>query len=77
MIDALFVGTDGIIIVDSTESGQACVDVFKEFRKITSKPLKAIIISHFHAGNFMLIIMIVLQGKIVRNQKINRMMLVD
>ena len=43
-------GSDGIIIIDTTESEKACLKIYEEFRKITEKPLKAIIITHFHAG---------------------------
>lgn len=45
-------GTDGIIIVDTTESGDAALKILKEFRKLTSKPMKAIIQTHFHGGKF-------------------------
>jgi len=51
-ISFVFAGPDGIIIVDTTESETACQKVYKEFRKISEKPLKAIIITHFHAGNY-------------------------
>ena len=43
-------GVDGIIIIDTTESSDVAIKILKEFRKITKKPLKAIVITHFHAG---------------------------
>ena len=49
----IFLGTDGIIIVDATESGETALKVFREFRKITDKPLKGIVITHFHTGWFL------------------------
>ena len=48
------VGTDGIIIVDTTEAQEPALQILKEFRKITSKPIKAIILTHFHTGNLLL-----------------------
>ncbi|WP_194436377.1 alkyl sulfatase dimerization domain-containing protein [Vibrio fluminensis] len=41
-------GDDGVIIVDPGESVQMAESVKQEFRKITSKPVKAIIYSHNH-----------------------------
>ncbi|GAB2644132.1 alkyl sulfatase dimerization domain-containing protein [Vibrio panuliri] len=41
-------GDDGIIIVDPGESVQMAQSVKQEFRKITNKPVKAIIYSHNH-----------------------------
>lgn len=47
----MIVGDDGIVIVDVMESGEAAKEVLAEFRKITSKPLKAIIYTHNHADH--------------------------
>ena len=41
-------GTDGIIIVDTTETAEAAHEVLAEFRKITDKPVKAIVYTHSH-----------------------------
>lgn len=43
-----FTGKDGMIVVDTTENGQSAVKVFREFWELTKKPLKAVIITHFH-----------------------------
>ncbi|MGH8505388.1 MAG: alkyl sulfatase dimerization domain-containing protein [Stenotrophobium sp.] len=44
----LLVGDDGVIIVDTMESTQAAQEVLAQFRKITDKPVKAIIYTHSH-----------------------------
>lgn len=44
----LIEGTDGVIIVDTTESGAAARAIKAEFDKITTKPVKAIIYTHNH-----------------------------
>ncbi|WP_161554275.1 alkyl sulfatase dimerization domain-containing protein [Stenotrophobium rhamnosiphilum] len=44
----MLVGTDGIIIVDTTETVEAAREVLAEFRKITDKPVKAIVYTHSH-----------------------------
>jgi len=49
---AVISGTDGIILVDTSESSFVIAEVMERFRNITSKPLKAIVITHFHAGAF-------------------------
>lgn len=41
-------GTDGIILIDAGLSPASSREVLAEFRKITDKPIKAIIYSHFH-----------------------------
>lgn len=41
-------GQDGIIIVDTGEDIVSAREVQKEFRKISTKPVKAIIYTHFH-----------------------------
>jgi len=47
----LIVGNEGIVIVDVMESGEAAKEVLAEFRKITKKPLKAVIYTHNHADH--------------------------
>ena len=49
----LIVGNDGIIIVDTTESGDSAKAILAEFRKITDKPVKAIIYTHNHSDHTM------------------------
>ena len=46
----LFAGTDGIVIIDTTESGESALKIYEEFRKITTKPIKGVIYTHFHLG---------------------------
>ena len=46
----LLLGTDGIVIVDTTESSVQAKRILQEFRKITEKPLKGVILTHFHSG---------------------------
>src|SRR5271154_4157526 len=41
-------GSDGIIIVDTLSSVEAARQVREEFRKITQKPIVAVIYTHFH-----------------------------
>lgn len=47
----LIEGDDGVIIVDTMESAQAAARVKEEFDKITDKPVKAIIYTHFHSDH--------------------------
>ena len=47
-VSSMIIGDDGIIIVDTTESLGAAENVLAEFRKITDKPIKAIIYTHGH-----------------------------
>ncbi|XP_039272271.1 linear primary-alkylsulfatase-like [Styela clava] len=44
-------GDDGIIIIDTTEAPQSMKEIMVEFRKITSKPVLAIMITHFHTDH--------------------------
>ncbi|CAM3800524.1 alkyl sulfatase dimerization domain-containing protein [Parendozoicomonas haliclonae] len=46
-------GDDGIIIVDVMESREAAEKVMAEFRKITDKPVKALIYTHNHADHIL------------------------
>lgn len=45
-------GDDGLIIVDPGESLESSIHVHNEFRKITNKPVKAVIITHFHPDHW-------------------------
>lgn len=47
----LVVGKDGITIIDTTESVEAAQTILAEFRKITDKPIKAIIYTHNHSDH--------------------------
>lgn len=44
----MLVGTDGVIIVDTMESVESAKQVLAEFRKITDKPVKALVYTHSH-----------------------------
>jgi alkyl sulfatase BDS1-like metallo-beta-lactamase superfamily hydrolase len=44
----LLEGDDGVVIVDTMESAEAAETVKKAFNKITTKPVKAIIYTHYH-----------------------------
>lgn len=47
----LLEGTDGIVIVDTLESVEAATPVKQAFDKITTKPVKAIIYTHYHSDH--------------------------
>lgn len=47
----LLVGDDGVVIVDTMESAEAALPVKKAFNKITSKPVRGIIYTHFHSDH--------------------------
>lgn len=44
----LIVGKNGLIVVDTMETNEEGREVWREFRKISKLPLKAIIYTHFH-----------------------------
>ncbi|HEY1077534.1 MAG TPA: alkyl sulfatase dimerization domain-containing protein [Fontimonas sp.] len=44
----LLEGDDGLIVVDTMETEQSARDVLAEFRKISDKPIKALIYTHSH-----------------------------
>jgi alkyl sulfatase BDS1-like metallo-beta-lactamase superfamily hydrolase len=44
----LLEGSDGVIIVDTMESNEAAIPVKAAFDRITTKPVKAIIYTHYH-----------------------------
>lgn len=45
-------GTDGIILIDPAETIEMMEVVMREFRKITKKPIKAVIVSHNHGDHW-------------------------
>lgn len=45
-------GTDGIIIIDPAETIEMMENVMVEFRKITNKPIKAVIVTHNHGDHW-------------------------
>ncbi len=47
----LLEGHDGVVIVDTMESIEAAIPVKKAFDRITDKPVKAIIYTHFHSDH--------------------------
>ncbi len=47
----LIEGDDGVIIVDTMESEEAAIPVKAAFDQITSKPVKAIVYTHFHSDH--------------------------
>src|SRR5690606_14190378 len=44
----LIEGDDGVIIVDTMETAESAQAVLDEFRKLTDKPVKAIVYTHSH-----------------------------
>lgn len=49
----MLIGDTGVVIVDTTESVLATEQIYKEFRKITDKPIKGIVYTHNHADHVM------------------------
>jgi len=49
---ALIEGREEIVIVDTTESPETATEILLEFGKITSKPCKAVVITHYHADHY-------------------------
>lgn len=49
----MIVGRDGVIIVDTMESVDAAKNILAEFRKLTDKPVKAIVYTHNHTDHTM------------------------
>ena len=47
----LLEGDDGVVIVDAMESEEAAIPVKEAFSKITPKPVKAIIFTHYHSDH--------------------------
>ncbi|MDA1055087.1 MAG: alkyl/aryl-sulfatase [Planctomycetota bacterium] len=48
---SMIVGDDGVVLVDTGMMGEAAEKIAKEFRKITDKPVKAIIYTHSHGDH--------------------------
>ncbi len=48
----MIVTSDGLVIIDTTESMSACGQIMDEFRKISDKPLRTIIYTHFHPDHW-------------------------
>ncbi|MCJ7772972.1 MAG: MBL fold metallo-hydrolase [Desulfobacterales bacterium] len=44
-------GNDGVIIIDAMESAEAAIPVKEAFNKISNKPVKAIIYTHYHSDH--------------------------
>ena len=49
---SMVIGTDGIIIIDTNEDVEKSSESLKEFRKITDKPIRAVIITHWHPDHW-------------------------
>ena len=47
-LTCLLEGEDGVIIIDTMESPATAREVLAQFRRLTSKPVVAIILTHFH-----------------------------
>lgn len=50
---AMVVGDDGVIIIDPNECEAKSRLIWEEFQKITDKPVKAVIYTHFHGDHVM------------------------
>ena len=48
---SMIIGDDGVVLVDTGMMGEAAEKIAKEFRKITDKPVKAIIYTHSHGDH--------------------------
>lgn len=48
---SMIVGDDGVVLVDTGMMGEAAEKIAEEFRKITDKPVKAIIYTHSHGDH--------------------------
>ena len=48
---AMVVGDDGIIIIDPGENDKFAAEVMEDFRKITDKPIKAVVYTHRHSDH--------------------------
>ena len=44
-------GPEGLVIVDTTESLDAAKEIQRDFRKISQKPVKAVIYTHHHSDH--------------------------
>ena len=50
--NTMIVGEDGVIIIDPGQAPRFAEPVIDEFKKITNKPVKAIILTHGHRDHF-------------------------
>ena len=48
----MVVTPDGLVIIDTTESISTCKQIMDEFRKISDKPVRTIIYTHFHPDHW-------------------------
>jgi len=48
----MIVTPDGLVIIDTTESMSECKKIMDEFRKISDKPVRTIIYTHFHPDHW-------------------------
>ncbi len=48
---SMIVGEDGLVVVDTGMVGEAAEKIAKEFRKLSDKPVKAIIYTHSHGDH--------------------------
>ena len=48
---SMIVGDDGVVIVDTGMMGEAAEKIAQEFRKLSDKPVKAIIFTHGHGDH--------------------------
>lgn len=48
---SMIVGDDGVVLVDTGMMGEAAEKIAKEFRRITDKPVRAIIYTHSHGDH--------------------------
>ena len=49
---SMVIGTHGIIIIDTNEDVEKSGESLQEFRKITDKPIRAVIITHWHPDHW-------------------------
>ncbi|MFI3322352.1 MAG: alkyl/aryl-sulfatase [Rikenellaceae bacterium] len=49
----MIIGDDGVVLIDAGKVAQSSAEVYKEFRKITDKPITGIIFTHGHGDHTM------------------------
>lgn len=49
----MIIGTDGVVLIDAGKVPESSAEVYKEFRKITNKPVTGIIYTHGHGDHTM------------------------
>ncbi len=49
----MIIGTDGVVLIDAGKEPSSSAQVYKEFRKITDKPITGIIYTHGHGDHTM------------------------